>query len=146
MLDKRCEQSFKQLTDSIENKLQLTESLLESLQSDRGATRSTPFELRSNSRFRCHGECIVEIAPDSFRMPSQDAQAIAVVRDLSRKGIGIIAHQQWYPDQLMVLQLENAKFVAQVARARRLGPCCFEIGLIIIKHQATQDQEGRFAE
>ena len=138
MLVKRCEQSFKQLIDSIENQIQLSEELLESLNSDRGATRSNPFELRANSRFRCCGECIATIAPDSFRMPGQDAQAIAIVRDLSRKGIGIIAHQQWFPEQLIDLQLENAKVSARVARARRLGPACYEVGLVILKHELNQ--------
>ena len=129
MLVKRCEKSFKQLIESIENKLQLSDELLEKLQSDRGATRSTPFELRANSRFRCYGDGVVTIAPESFRMPGQDSQSIAIVRDLSRKGIGILSHQQWYPDQLVILDLENALISARVARARRLGPQLFRSGI-----------------
>ena len=68
-------------------------------------------------------------------MPGQELQSLAIVRDISRNGIGLIAHQQWYPEQLIQLLLENANLDVRVARARRAGPFCFEVGLFIVKHE-----------
>ncbi len=138
MLVKHCQQTFEQLVDSLVMRIQLTDSLKESLNSDRGATRTNPFELRGASRFRCFGECVATIPTNSFRMPGQETQSIAIVRDLSRKGIGIITHQQLYPEQMIDLQLENAAVEARVARTRCLAPFCFEVGLMIVKYEPRE--------
>ena len=136
MLVKHSSQTFRQIIESETMHVKLTKSLQESLLKERGATHTNPFELRGASRFRCYGECIVTLTSDSLSMPGQEKQSLAIVRDLSRKGIGIIAHQQWYPEQEMDLQLENAFVSARVARTRRLAPLCYEVGLMIIKYEA----------
>ena len=127
--------TFEQLVDSLTMRIQLTDELRETLSSQRGATHSNLFELRGASRFRCYGKCVVKMSEASFRMPGQESQSLAIVRDISRKGIGLISHQQWYPEQLLDLSLESAKVAARVARVRRSGPFCFEVGLIIVKHE-----------
>jgi len=71
-------------------------------------------------------------------MPAQELQSLAIVRDLSRKGIGIISHQQWYPEHGIELQLENASEDARVARTRRLTPWCYEVGLILVKYDPRE--------
>ncbi len=135
MLVKHSQQTFEQLVESLVMRVQLTNSLKESLNSDRGATRTNPFELRGASRFRCNGECVATITSPSFRMPGQEIQSLAIVRDLSRKGIGILSHQQLYPEQLIDLQLENASVEARVARTLCHAHFCFEVGLMIVKYE-----------
>ncbi len=127
--------TFEQMSESLSMLIQLTDGLRLTLDSERGPTKTNLFELRGSSRFRCCGKCVVTLSPNSFQMPGQAAQSLAIVRDVSRKGIGLIAHQQWYPEQLLNLLLENATVEARVARVRRAGPCCFEVGLIIVKHE-----------
>ena len=129
--------TFEQMSESLGMLIQLTDGLRLTLDSERGPTKTNLFELRGSSRFRCCGKCVVTLSPNSFQMPGQAAQSLAIVRDVSRKGIGLIAHQQWYPEQLLNLLLETATVEARVARVRRAGPCCFEVGLIIVKHEVN---------
>ncbi len=138
MLVENRQQSFEQLIASLDMRIQLTESLIESLGMERGVTRTNPFEHRRAARFRCNGECITRISEQSFHMPGQEAESRAIVRDLSRKGVGIIAHQQWYPEQTVVVQMPKATVTARVARVRKLGPNCFEIGLIVVGHELSE--------
>jgi len=139
MLVDNRQQSFEQLIATLDMRVQLTESLIESLGAERGVTRSNPFEHRRAARFRCNGECIARISDKSFQMPGQETESLAIVRDLSRKGVGIISHQQWYPEQTLEVQMPSASVKARVARVRKLGPCCFEVGLIIIGHEISED-------
>lgn len=139
MLVKHSQPSFEQLLESVEMRIELTESLEKSLHSERGATHTNPFELRGASRFRCFGECIATLAADSFKMPGQESQSRAIVRDLSRNGVGLISHQQWFPEQGIELQLENAVVLTRVARTRRLAPLCYEVGLTIVKYEPRQE-------
>ena len=135
MLVEHRSPTFEQLTKSLSMRVQLTDGLREMLNSQRGPTSTNPFEMRGTSRFRCFGKCVINMSPESFHMPGQDTQSLAIVRDISRNGIGLIAHQQWYPEQLAQVLLENANMDVRVARARRAGPFCFEVGLIIVKHE-----------
>ena len=135
MLVEHRSPTFEQLVEALTMRIQLTDVLRKTLSSERGATSTNLFELRSTSRFRCNGKCVVSMSPNSYRMPGQESQSLAIVRDISRKGIGLIAHQQLYPEQLLDLLLESARVEARVARVRRAGPFCFEVGLIIVKHE-----------
>ncbi len=138
MLVEHRSPTFEQLVEALTMRIQLTDVLRETLSSERGPTSTNLFELRSTSRFRCNGKCVVTLALDSYRMPGQESQSLAIIRDISRKGIGLIAHQQFYPEQLLDLLLESARVEARVARVRRAGPFCFEVGLIIVKHEPCE--------
>ena len=142
MLVQHCSPTFEQLIKNLDNRVKLTNELRELLKSERGATRPSLFELRGSSRFRCNGECVIVLSKLSYRMPEQEAESIAIVRDISRKGIGLISHQQWYPEQLMTLHLQNATLEVRVARVRRAGPFCFEVGLLIEKHEVLPGVNG----
>jgi hypothetical protein len=135
VLVEHCLPTFEQVSESLSMLIQLTDELRFTLDSERGPTQTNLFELRGASRFRCCGKCVGTLSPDSFQMPGQAAKSLMIVRDISRKGIGLISHQQWYPEQQLNLLLENATVEARVARVRRVGPYCFEVGLIIAKHE-----------
>ncbi len=135
MLVEHRSPTIEQISESLCMLVQLTDGLRLTLDSERGPTKTNLFELRGTARFRCCGKCVATLSPDSFQLPGQAPKSLAIVRDVSRKGIGLIAHQQWYPEQMLNLLLENATVEARVARARRAGPFCFEIGLTIVKHE-----------
>jgi len=63
----------------------------------------------------------------------------AIIQNLSRKGVGIITHQQWYPEQTLEVQMPSATLSTRVARTRKLGPFCFEVGLIIAGHEIIEE-------
>lgn len=135
MLVEHRSPTFEQVSESLSMLIQLTDGLRLTLDTERGPTKTNLFELRGSSRFRCCGKCVATLSPDSFQMPGQVLKSLTIVRDISRKGIGLISHQQWYPEQRLNLLLENATVEARVARVRRAGPFCFEVGLIIAKHE-----------
>lgn len=139
MLVEHRSQTFEQLTKSLRMLIQLTDKLRENLGSEHGKTYRSLSEVRNTPRFSCCGKCIVTISPDSYRMPGQESQSLGIVRDISRKGIGIVAHQQWYPEQMVELLLENGTIHSRVARVKRSGPFCFEIGLIVLKHNLRKE-------
>ncbi len=139
MLDEHRSPTFNQIIESLSMRIQLTDGLRATLSSERGVTHPNLFEMRCSARFRCCGRGVVSLSPDSFQMPGQDPQSVVIVRDLSRKGIGLITHQQFYPEQLLGLLLENATVEARVARVRRAGPSCFEVGLVILKHELSKE-------
>ena len=125
MLENHRQQSFGQLIESLEMRIQLTELLVDLFESERSVARTNPFELRTSTRFPCNGACITRVADIDFRMPGQELESRAIVQDLSRKGVGIITHQQWYPEQALELQMPSATLSTRVARVRKLGPFCF---------------------
>ena len=129
MLVQHSTRPFAELISSLTMKIQLTPALQDALDLERGVVDSTPFEMRGCARFRCFGKCLVTLAPSSFSMPGQEPESLAIVRDVSRTGFGIVTHQQWFPEQVLNLTLEKADITARVARVRRLGPKCYEIGL-----------------
>ena len=123
MLVEHSSPTFEQLVETLSMRIQLTDGLRETLNSERGATSPNPFELRSAARFRCCGKCIVTISPLSFRMSGQEPQSMAIVRDISRKGIGLITHQQWYPEQLLMCDESDAF-------SRNVTDDCHRLGLL----------------
>ncbi len=139
MLENDRQQSFGQLIASLEMRIQLTDSLMELFGSERSVARTNLFELRASTRFPCHGECITRVADTTFRMPGQELESRAIIQDLSRKGVGIITHQQWYPEQALEVQMPTATLSTRVARTRKLGPFCFEVGVIIVRHEISEE-------
>ena len=139
MLENHRQQSFGELIESLEMRIQLTEPLLGLFGSERSVARTNPFERRTSTRFPCNGACITRVADNAFRMPGQELESRAIVQDLSRKGVGIISHQQWYPEQTLELQMPSATLSTRVARVRKLGPYCYEVGLVIVGHEISEE-------
>jgi hypothetical protein len=134
MLVQHCQPTHEQLIESLSMQIQLTDELQKSLNLHRGITSTNPFELRGAARFRCNGTGVVLALPESFTMPGQERSSLVIIRDISRKGVGLVSHQQWYPEQLVELRLQEATMQTKIARVRRLGPLCYEVGLMIMKH------------
>lgn len=123
---------FESLIDSVPNRIQLTPQLEEALEKERGVTAPTHFECRRTARFRCHGSAFARLIPFLVELSDFDIESFVIVRDLSKTGVGIISHQQLYPEQVVILTLERTQLETKVVRARKLGPKCFEVGLTIL--------------
>ena len=133
MLEIDSPNCFVDLSDSLSDLICLTPALAEILQQERGVTDSKCNELRKYARFRCNSYGIMEQTADSNRNLDRQETCKVVIRDISRNGFGVIAHQQWYPTQIVRLSLPTGQSYCEVARVRFHGPDCFEIGLQVRK-------------
>ena len=128
MLEQSSSTEFDSLVSSLPMRILLPSHLEEALERERGACETNPFENRTAVRFRCNGRAVMELKDSSSAYPSQDKRVIVIVRDLSRSGMGVISHQQWFPDQEVDILVENGVLTATVVRARRIASRCYEIG------------------
>jgi len=96
---------------------------------------------RESPRFRTNGPAIFtwDSSPAGINNPRVARQVI--VRDLSKRGIGILTSCQWFPEEVGKLQFAIGDMVVKIMRARRLGPRCFEIGARIIRYTRYQDNQ-----
>ncbi len=132
-------QSLDQMLEVIPMKIQVPESLQAALEIERGVVDSSPFEARRTARFRCRGTAVILLLESPINFVNQELEAAVIVRDVSRTGLGLISHQQYFPEQRLMIVLENTRIEGKVARARKLGPCCFEIGSLNV---SKKDGEG----
>ena len=132
MLDQIDSLDFQDLLDHVPNRIQLTSTLEESLASERGVMATTHYEGRRSARFRCFGNAFAKLVPFLMDLQEFETESFVIVRDLSKTGVGIISHQQLFPEQVVILYLEKFRLETKVARARKLGKNCYEIGLSIM--------------
>ncbi|MEQ1824335.1 MAG: PilZ domain-containing protein [Pirellula sp.] len=122
-------------------RIELSDSLRESLASERGVDSPNFFEGRHSARFRCHAYGILSILDDSFQMTNQESPSTCILQNISKSGMGLISHQQLFPEQLVNVQLKCGEFNGRVARIRRIKKNCFEVGLIIVSHELQVSHE-----
>jgi hypothetical protein len=62
-------------------------------------------------------------------------------RNLSRNGIGFWIHRQLYPAEEVRLFLPSHTFEGVVARCRKLGDACYEVGATIRRSRRAESEE-----
>ena len=104
----------------------------------RGASQSNVFDTRIAPRFQCCGQAIATLvqSPKPLRIDAE--QTIVIVRDISRHGMGLLTHEQWFPEQVYHILMPNAEMLLRVVRARYLSPSCFEIGTLTKQHREIE--------
>jgi hypothetical protein len=120
--------AYVNLIACLPNRVNLTDELRDEL-GRRGVSASTLFDARGTPRFHCCGDGIATLTESPLAIRTSPEQAVVIIRDISRTGIGLLSHQQWFPDQIFHLLLPETELVARVRRARYICPNCFEIGL-----------------
>ena len=96
-----------------------------------GYVSTTIFEQRSNARLRVRTISSLRIL---YTMPFSKRTCLrsrALIKDLSKKGIGILLHEQLWPGERFCVELLGRLIIAEVVRCRKLGHRCFEIGSVI---------------
>ena len=119
---------------SLTMKIQLTPDLKKSLD-ERGSSAPFLFEARSAARFRCYATATAKLLRSKMSVPKQEVDSLVIVKDVSRTGVGLICHQQWFPSQEIELSLATGKIRGHVARVRRIAPSCYEVGIEIAKFE-----------
>jgi hypothetical protein len=142
MLEIDSSGSFVEISESMEDLIRLTPSLVEILQQERGVIDAKANETRKFARHRCSSYGIMELIGESNKNLNRQQTSKVVIRDLSRNGFGVFSHEQWYPTQVIRLSLPTGQSICDVARARYHGPACYEIGLQVRKFLGyPKDQE-----
>lgn len=103
-----------------------------------GYTPTTAEEARTNARLRVRslGDLLFVHTPTVLREGLKDDRTKragkVLIKDLSRGGIGVLYHQQIFPEEQFQIRFQGRLIHAVVVRCRRLGERCFEIGGRII--------------
>jgi hypothetical protein len=119
---------------SLMMKILLTPDLKKSLD-ERGTDDPNLFEARGAARFRCNATATAKLLRSQLVLVNQEVDSLVIVRNVSRSGVGLICHQQWFPEQEIELTLGTGKIHGRIARARRIAPSCYEVGIEIAKFE-----------
>lgn len=128
--------------------VQLPENL-KSFFEERGYVSPSNFENRSNARLRVRSEGSIRFvyAPRGlcggleFR-PTDMGRVL--IKDLSRTGIGILYHEQIFPEEQFQIVFQNRQLDVRAFRCRRLNEACYEIGGQVLAtrlHDAVESSE-----
>ncbi|MBA2115954.1 hypothetical protein [Bremerella alba] len=99
-----------------------------------GHIETTATDQRRHVRFRQLKRCILRCEPTFPTIERPQQLSLALVTNISRKGVGLLYHSQLYPKESFVLRIEGAGLLRlTVARCRKLGPQCYEIGATAIR-------------
>jgi hypothetical protein len=94
------------------------------------------FENRSFNRVvaYCEGFLKITSQPRVLKEAQGSSTEIcggAVVKDISRNGIGVYFHEQLYPLQKFEVEFQGRSISALVVRCRFISKNCYEVGAII---------------
>jgi hypothetical protein len=136
--------TYQNLVEQLPMKVCVPEVLRHELQ-QRGVTDVRHHDLRRSPRFRCCGIGI--IAPAELDAPQilRQPEAQVIIADLSRRGIGILTHEQWFPRQEVSILMAAAEIIARIVQIRYVGPGCYNVGSIILNIR-NYDQESTQAQ
>jgi hypothetical protein len=100
-----------------------------------GLVASLPGDERRAARLMIRTRCILLPEAPLPAFPRPGIPAAVYTSDLSRNGIGFLSPYQYYPEEDVRLILPTMWLRGTIARSRRLGPNCFQIGArLISKH------------
>ncbi len=138
-----------EMTDPGESELKvILPDHLKSFFGEQGYSPTTAEEQRSRARLRVR--CATEIRfihnPPALDTdgPLRSSQVErALVKDLSRGGIGILYHEQIFPNEKFEIDLQGRVITAVAVRCKKISPSCFETGAKILatKSDSTSDTD-----
>lgn len=105
---------------------------------------TTVSEHRSNARLRVRREAEIRFifTPPALLawadLPNRDTGRV-LIKDLSKTGIGILYHQQIYPEERIQVAFQGRLIHAVAVRCRHLADACFETGAIIQLIEAVSE-------
>jgi hypothetical protein len=122
--------------------VQLPENL-KSFYEEHGYLPPSTFENRSNARLRVRSEGSIRFinAPNGLRgghefRPAEMGRVL--IKDLSRTGIGIIYHEQIFPEEQFQIIFQQRQLDVLAVRCRRLNEACYEIGGQVLATQVLE--------
>lgn len=109
-----------------------------------GYMATTAEEYRSNARLRVRSvaDMLLVHTPPALRtgLTGRERRAGKVLlKDLSRSGIGILYHQQIFPEEQFQVRFQGRLIHSIAVRCRRLGNMCYEIGGRIVSLETIEE-------
>ncbi len=109
-----------------------------------GYQPTTAEEARSNARLRVRsvGDLLLTHTPPVLRDglgKRTKRTGKTLIKDLSRSGIGILYHQQIFPEEQFQIRFQGRLINSIAVRCRRLGVQCYEIGGRIVSLETIED-------
>jgi len=109
-----------------------------------GYLPTTAEESRSNARLRVRsiGDILLQHSPPILRkglVGRAKRSGKVLIKDLSRTGIGVLFHQQVFPEEQFQIRFQGRLINSIAVRCRRLGNMCYEIGGRIVSLETIED-------
>lgn len=109
-----------------------------------GYLPSTAEEARCNARLRVRsvGDILLTHTPPVLRdglTKRTKRSSKTLIKDLSRSGIGILYHEQIFPEERFQIRFQGRLINSIAVRCRRLGVQCYEVGGRIVSLETIED-------
>ncbi len=109
-----------------------------------GYLPTTAEEARCNARLRVRsvGDILLTHTPPVLRdglTKRAKRSGKVLIKDLSRSGIGVLYHQQIFPEEQFQIRFQGRLINTVAVRCRRLGMHCYEIGGRIVSLETIED-------
>lgn len=109
-----------------------------------GYISTTAEEARSNARLRVRsvGDLLLTHTPPVLRdglKTRSKRTGKTLIKDLSRSGIGVLYHEQIFPEEQFQIRFQGRLINLIAVRCRRLGVHCYEIGGRIITLETIEE-------
>lgn len=112
-----------------------------------GYLPTTALENRTNARLRIRrdGQIKFTYTPPILKEKPEFrnvTQGSILIKDLSRIGIGILYHEQIFPEEKFDIHFQGRIIHVCAVRCRRLCDDCYEVGGRIVSLEAIETQDG----
>ena len=140
MLEVDYSQRLNDLFAQVQWDIQLPDELSDYFANNGEASMSFPTDERSNQRISIRTRALLwsEVALP-FR-PRNSAPHGIYTRDFSRTGSGFLSAIEFFPEEELRVILPTFWVRLRVARVRRLGNCCYEVGTTLLQKYAPSDE------
>lgn len=106
--------------------------------SEGGFTDTTYFETRRHSRLRCRCEADLCIVESPTMLVRSESEMRVLVKDVSKCGMGLLVHEQLFPEERISVHFMGRRALATVVRCRRLGKRCYECGAKLVSFESDE--------
>jgi hypothetical protein len=94
---------------------------------------------RAGVRYKALRRAAVQLQGGLPAFPCDGSLVGTIVQDFSRESMGILYHEQLFPEERLRLWMPSLSLEAKVIRCRRRGPQCYEIGLALDRDYALRE-------
>ena len=130
MLEGNYSKLFAGLIEKLKWRIELPAEMADFFESA-AAIPANAFDMRRCPRMRSRHRGVLYFNRPLPAFPRSGEPVGVFTVDLSRTGFGCLCGEQLFPGEEIRVLLPNCWLEATVARGRRLGPRCFEVGSIL---------------
>ena len=141
MLEKPDPPEWRELIERVPCHLTMT-SEVERLLALRGVAPPLADEVRIAPRYRLFRRAALVVTDPLPAVSRAPDKLQAWVFNRSRQALGLLFHEQLYPDERLHLEMFTDEVDGFVVRCRRFVPGCFEVGVILDKPVRLRDILG----